>query len=148
MGNYTIKLTGSQSKHEGEITCENADIYVSGSSTLTIDKLNATGKVTIHCVSASFIIIKELNCDTMSINHGYSSSMRFDNIFNCNACDIDVHYSSRLDITGGSITKMTGNVTYTSFVRNVATVGKLEVMVDHKHKAPHSDIFGSTYINK
>lgn len=133
---FVENLTGSQSKKLGVINCDNADINVSGSSTLVIDKLTCKGTITIHCNSSSFIIIKSLSCDTLDIHHGYASSMRLEDISGCKKCVIDVHYSSRLDITGGVIDAITGSVTYTSYVRNVATVKTKDVTVDA----------GSTYV--
>jgi hypothetical protein len=143
---FEVHLTGSQKRDYTQVVCSSATIVVTGSSTLSIDKLDCTGEVNIVCNSSSFIIIKQLVCGKVKLHHGYSSSMYLADVVRCELFDVDVHFSSRLDIVGGTITNVTGSVTHTSFVRNLANVGTLDVMVDGEHKAPFKQIFGSSYV--
>jgi hypothetical protein len=152
---FTTNITGSTLERWGTVTCNSATINVTGSSTLFIDKLDCKpdangngGTVHILCNSSSFVHIGELGCDVIVVHHGYASSMYIGNVFSCDTFDMDVHFSSRMDIVKGSITNVKGGVTHTSFVRNVASVRNLDVTVDGKFPAPHTDIFGSTYTNK
>lgn len=147
---YVVNLTGSQKLSEGTVWCKTATIYVSGASTLWLDKLICEGKVTIHCTSSSFVHIGDLQAanGSIEVHHGYASSM-FLGTVSTPSFTLDVHYSSRLDILGGAIKKMVGSVTHTSFVRCLAAIADLDVWVDKKeNRAPYSNPFGSSFIDR
>ncbi|WP_416666915.1 GIN domain-containing protein [Egbenema bharatensis] len=145
---YSPNLNGNQTERQDEVICDDANIYVNGSSTLIIANLISTGAVSIHCNSSSTIIIDRITCDSLDLNNSYSSTIRLSGM-DCQTMSISVSYSSTLNIPSGTIGNLTGSVQWTSTVKNLAQVKNLDVWVDNpKDKAPISHFFASSYYNQ